>query len=130
MRFQLRWPVRRRLDARAAKARESGDSLTRAGYLQLEAPSKREPARLFASVDNGLFDAVVNRCVDTDRLCMDQMMAYDAMGGLGLDAIDALVRPRRGDLRAGPFVASEVCTVEDLVAVQALPASPGGLKSP
>lgn len=115
-------------------ARAGDDPLTRAEYLALEVPSSREPARLFSRVDSGLFDAVVNRCVDTDRLCMDQMMAYDAMGGLGLDAIDALARPRRGNLNAGPFVSADVCTVDDAPTAFITPATPsstaGGLRAP
>lgn len=95
-----------------ARARSETSALTRAHYLELEVPSSREPSRLFGSVDAGLFDAVVNRCVDTDRLCMGQMMTYDAMGGLGLEAIDALAMPRRGYLDAGPFVKADVCTVD------------------
>lgn len=97
-----------------ANARSHGDALTRSEYLELEVPSSREPSRLYASVESGLFDAVLNRCVDTERLCMDQMMTYDAMGGLGLDAIDALAMPRRGNLNVGPFVRADVCTVETL----------------
>ena len=115
-----------------AEARKEGKALTRAEYLQLEVPSSREPARLYASVDPGLFDAVVNRCVDTDRLCMDQMMAYDAMGGRGLDGSGALQRPRRGNLAAGPFVRSDLCTVETARAADRMSPVPtaGGLKAP
>lgn len=94
-------------------ARTQGNALTRTRYLELEVPSSREPTQLFSSVDSGLFDAAINRCVDVDRLCMDQMMAYDALGGLGLDAIDALAMPRRGYLGAGPFVSAAVCQVDD-----------------
>lgn len=114
------------------EARAGGQALTRAEYLQLEVPSSREAARLYASVDPGLFDAVVNRCVDTDRLCMDQMMAYDAMGGRGLDSTDPLQRPRRGNLAGGPFVRSELCTVETAqAAARVSPVSTaGGLKAP
>lgn len=89
-----------------------GDALTRAAYLELEKPSKREPVRHFASVDAGLFDAVVNRCVDIERLCMDQMMAIDASGGYGLEGLDALAMPRRGDPRLGAYVSALVCTVD------------------
>ncbi len=113
-------------------ARAGGKALDRAEYLRLEVPSEREPPRLYASVDAGLFDAAVNRCVDTDRLCMDQMMAYDAMGGRGLDRVDALQRPRRGNLAGGPFVRADLCTVE--TAQAAARTSPlttaGGLKAP
>jgi cytochrome o ubiquinol oxidase subunit 2 len=114
------------------QARADGKALTRAEYLQLEVPSSREAARLYASVDAGLFDAVVNRCVDTDRLCMDQMMAYDAMGGRGLDSTDPLQRPRRGNLASGPFVRSDLCTVETAqAAARVSPVSTaGGLQAP
>ncbi|MES2668933.1 MAG: ubiquinol oxidase subunit II [Pseudomonadota bacterium] len=91
--------------------RDSDDALTRAAYLELEKPSTRNPVKHYASVDNKLFDAILNRCVDTERLCMDQMMALDAEGGLGLDGLDALAMPRRGDPRLGPYVSAQVCVV-------------------
>ncbi|MDG2518036.1 cytochrome o ubiquinol oxidase subunit 2 [Lysobacter sp. OAE881] len=109
--------------------RGSSDALTRATYLELEKPSEREPVRHFARVDNGLFDAVLNRCVDTDRLCMNQMMAIDATGGLGLDGLKPLATPRRGDPRLGAYVSSEVCSVNDAVP-QSLSGSIVGMKSP
>jgi len=132
MRFRFRGLSEPGFSEWIAAARGSGDALTRAEYLALEVPGERGPVRLFSSVDDGLFDAVVNRCVDTDRLCMDQMMAYDAMGGLGLDAIDALAMPRRGNLASGPFVRSGVCTVPDAPVAFALPRPPivGGLQAP
>lgn len=66
-----------------ADARASGDALTRAGYLALEAPSSREPARHFASVDEGLFDAVVNRCVDPAQPCTGHGHGHGGHGGNG-----------------------------------------------
>jgi cytochrome o ubiquinol oxidase subunit 2 len=90
---------------------KSAERLTRARYLELEKPSSREPVRRFAAVDRGLFDAVVNRCVDARRLCMNQMMAIDAGGGLGLEGLDRLAMPRRGDPRLGPYVSADVCEV-------------------
>ncbi len=91
--------------------RGSEDSLTRAMYLELEKPSVRNPVKHFATVDNKLYDAILNRCVDTERLCMDQMMALDAAGGLGLDGLNSLAMPRRGDPRLGPYVSAQVCVV-------------------
>ena len=131
MRFRFHALSDEGFDRWIGEARAGGKALSRAEYLQLEVPSSREPSRLYASVDPGLFDAVVNRCVDSDRLCMDQMMAYDAMGGRGLDGPDALQRPRRGNLAAGPFVRSELCTVETARAAAAVsPASSAGMKAP
>lgn len=91
--------------------RGSDDALTRAAYLELEKPSSRNPVKHFASVDKRLYEAILNRCVDTERLCMDQMMALDAEGGLGLDGLNALAMPRRGDPRLGPYVSAQVCAV-------------------
>ncbi len=132
MRFRFHALSDEGFDRWIEEARAGGQALTRAEYLQLEVPSSREPSRLYASVDAGLFDAVVNRCVDTDRLCMDQMMAYDAMGGRGLDSTDPLQRPRRGNLASGPFVRSDLCTVETAQAAARMSpiTTAGGLKAP
>ncbi|KAF1723833.1 ubiquinol oxidase subunit II [Pseudoxanthomonas japonensis] len=132
MRFRFHALSDEGFDRWIEETRAGGQALTRAEYLQLEVPSSREPSRLYASVDAGLFDAVVNRCVDTDRLCMDQMMAYDAMGGRGLDSTDPLQRPRRGNLASGPFVRSDLCTVETAQAAARMSpiTTAGGLKAP
>ncbi|MDQ0589611.1 ubiquinol oxidase subunit II [Variovorax paradoxus] len=65
-----------------AKAGQNGE-LTRETYLKLEAPSERDPVRHYAAVAPDLYDAILNRCVDRNKMCMKQMMAIDAEGGLG-----------------------------------------------
>ena len=67
----------------AAKA--SGNTLGREAYLQLEKPSAREPVKRYASVAPDLYERILNRCVDTNKMCMNQVMAIDA-GGLGSTA--------------------------------------------
>ncbi|MES2184645.1 MAG: ubiquinol oxidase subunit II [Pseudomonadota bacterium] len=67
----------------AAKAGKDG-ALDRKAYLQLARPSEREPVRHYATVDGALYDAILNRCVENDRMCMKDMMAIDARGGQGL----------------------------------------------
>lgn len=109
MRFRFRGLSERDFERWVNEQRASGAQLGRETYLELEKPSKREPVRRYAQVERGLFDAVVNRCVDTRRLCMNQMMAIDAGGGLGLDGLDRLAMPRRGDPRRGVYVSAEVC---------------------
>jgi len=64
------------------KAGKEGE-LTREKYLKLEVPSEREPVRHYASVDATLYDAILNLCVDRNKMCMKEMMAIDANGGLG-----------------------------------------------
>ncbi len=46
---------------RAAQA--SGQTLDRKGYLALEHPSEHDPVRRYASVESGLYDAIVARSV-------------------------------------------------------------------
>ena len=98
-------------DAWVANVRSSGDALGRAGYMQLEKPSEREPVRRYATVDAGLYDAILNRCVDPQKMCMHDMMAIDAAGGRPAGSgLDALLPLRRGDLRGRPFVATATCS--------------------
>jgi cytochrome o ubiquinol oxidase subunit 2 len=59
------------------KARASGQALSRDAYLQLERPSEREAVRLYGTVEPGLFDAVVNRCVAPGTPCLHAVMAAD-----------------------------------------------------
>ena len=66
-----------------ASGRKGGESLDRARYLALEQPSSKDPVRRFAKVDDGLYDAILNRCVDGRNMCTHQMMAIDAAGGGG-----------------------------------------------
>ncbi|WP_427911405.1 ubiquinol oxidase subunit II [Ramlibacter sp. MMS24-I3-19] len=71
-------------------SRKGGEALTRAAYLQLEKPSAKEPVRRFAKVDDGLYDLILNRCVDGTRMCTHQMMAIDAAGGGGKGGVEGV----------------------------------------
>ncbi len=98
-----------------AKAKGSSDALSRETYLTLEKPSEKDAPRAFASVAPGLYQAILNRCVDTEKMCMDQMMALDANGGQGIkgNGTESLAERRRGDLRGGRFVSAEMCRADD-----------------
>ncbi|MES1162829.1 MAG: COX aromatic rich motif-containing protein, partial [Rhizobacter sp.] len=85
MRFKFRGLSGAEFDKWVQTARASGNTLSREGYLQLEKPSEREPAKLFATVAPDLYERILNRCVDANKMCMTQMMAIDA-GGLGSTA--------------------------------------------
>lgn len=92
----------------------AGNTLGRSDYLKLEQPSEREPVRRYASVDATLYEAILNRCVDSSKMCMSQMMAIDAAGGLGKGGIAGVsVKPWRDVQRT--YVAA-LCT----------PSNPGG----
>ncbi|MFC3338364.1 ubiquinol oxidase subunit II [Paracandidimonas soli] len=102
------------------RVRQSSDELSRTTYLQLEAPSEREPVRYYGSVANGLYDAILNRCVEPNRMCMRDIMTIDKQGGLGLPGtinlakLDAATRARLGleSVRERIYV-SAICTVND-----------------
>lgn len=61
-----------------AKAKAEGPALNRASYLALAKPSERHPVERFSSVEDGLFDRVVNLCVEEGKACMHEVMAQDA----------------------------------------------------
>jgi cytochrome o ubiquinol oxidase subunit 2 len=93
------------------QARASGATLDRAAYLKLEQPSKDTPVQRYAAVAPRLFNAAVERCVDASKMCMGQMMAIDAAGGLGKNGIAGLARqPWRGSERQ---VVAGLCTAAD-----------------
>jgi cytochrome o ubiquinol oxidase subunit 2 len=92
-------------------------ALTRADYLQLEKPSERERVRRYANVAPDLFGAILNRCVDSAKMCMDQMMAIDAGGGLGKNMASVATTSWRVDDSGAPtgrrYVESLTCTADN-----------------
>ncbi|OYU98531.1 MAG: ubiquinol oxidase subunit II [Burkholderiales bacterium PBB5] len=111
MRFVFHGLAAADFDAWVAKNRASGDTLDRSTFVKLDKPSVREPVRRYASVERGLFDAVLNRCVDRSKLCMGQMMAIDAAGGGGKAGLATLTRQPWRD--AQQTVVAGLCTVAD-----------------
>ena len=111
MRFRFHGMSQADFDGWVAQNRAANKVLQRADYLELERPSEKEPVRRYSAVAPGLYQAILNRCVDSSKMCMDEMMAIDAGGGLGLNT-NALAPRRRGDLRGGPVVASAMCVTE------------------
>ena len=105
-------------DRWVAGVRADSRSLDRETYLELEKPSEKVPVIHYASVDEGLFDAVLNMCVEPGKMCMGEMMAIDKKGGLGLTAVHAtwpLVHDkyaRRGEavLGSGESYVMAICT--------------------
>lgn len=70
------------------KVQGSGTApLDRAAYLKLEQPSEKEPVRHFATVEQNLFAAAVNMCVQPGKMCASEMAMIDARGGLGLAGV-------------------------------------------
>ncbi len=86
MRFKFHGLPQSGFDQWVSQVKASGQSLDRDGYLRLEAPSENVPVMRFASVDSGLFSAIVNLCVEPGKMCMHEMAAIDAKGGLDTES--------------------------------------------
>ncbi|RQO51310.1 ubiquinol oxidase subunit II [Variovorax sp. KBW07] len=84
MRFKFHGLTNEGFDQWIAKVKTGKEGeLTREQYKKLEVPSEREPVRHYATVDPSLYDAILNLCVDRNKMCMKEMMAIDADGGMG-----------------------------------------------
>jgi cytochrome o ubiquinol oxidase subunit 2 len=86
MRFKFHGLDQVSFDEWVARVKQGGTMLNRDTYLKLEKPSIKEPVRYYASVENGLYDAVLNMCVRAGQMCMKDMMHIDMMGGAGTDS--------------------------------------------
>lgn len=81
MTFKMHGLENDQFDQWIAKAKTEGKALTRDAYLDLVKPSERNPVERFSTVDEGLYNKVLNRCVEDGKMCMNEMMAKDAAGG-------------------------------------------------
>jgi cytochrome o ubiquinol oxidase subunit 2 len=75
MRFKFHGMSPADFDRWVQTAKAGGKALSRDGYLRLEIPNEREPVRYYATVAAGLYDSILNGCVDGNKMCMTQMMA-------------------------------------------------------
>jgi len=115
MRFRFRGLAPADFERWVQTAKQAGGELSREGYLALEKPSHREPVRRFAAVAPGLHDAIVNRCVESGKTCMKDMMVMDAHRHLLASGRSV----SKGDLLAASLVGA-VCTAADPLGVAAL----------
>ena len=112
MRFKFLGLLPADFDKWVQSNKTTGNTLSRADYLKLEQPSESEPVRRYGNVDASLYEAILNRCVDSSKMCMNQMMAIDAAGGLGKGGIAGLsAKPWRDMPRT--YVAA-LCTPNNL----------------
>jgi cytochrome o ubiquinol oxidase subunit 2 len=111
------------------QAKAAGGNLGREDYLKLAQPSANEPVRRYASVAPGLYEAILNRCVESNRMCQGEMMGLDARGGMGipgaynLTSLDAATRARLGLAGAGGRYVGAMCSASDPLGE---PVSPAG----
>ena len=86
MRFKFHGLDQAGFEAWVARVKQNGTALNRDAYLKLEKPSAKEPVRYYATVDDGLYEAVLNMCVREGQMCMKDMMHIDMMGGAGKES--------------------------------------------
>ncbi|WP_394788491.1 ubiquinol oxidase subunit II [Rhodoferax sp.] len=98
-----------------------GGALGREVYLKLEQPSERDPVHRYASVSTDLYDAILNRCVEANRMCMKDMMAIDARGGVAgpegkynIASLDPATRLRIGASTPARSYVGAMCTAADV----------------
>ncbi|MDH2328233.1 ubiquinol oxidase subunit II [Cereibacter sp. SYSU M97828] len=120
MRFKAHALDQAGFDQWVADVRASDTALDRAEYLELEKPSEHVPPTRFGTVDADLYHAILNFCVESGKMCMDEMMALDRQGGMGIAGImnvTALTHDkyaRRGTvLGSAPVTVDAFCTVLD-----------------
>ncbi|MDR7294974.1 cytochrome o ubiquinol oxidase subunit 2 [Pelomonas aquatica] len=113
MRFKFHGLSSEEFERWVAAGKGAGNTLTRADYLKLEQPSAKEPVRRFASVEPGLWGAIVDRCVDGKKMCASQMMAIDAAGGAGKGGLASTMRSAwrdAGGAQRERIVVAALCT--------------------
>ncbi|MBB3593217.1 cytochrome o ubiquinol oxidase subunit 2 [Rhizobium sp. BK529] len=86
MRFKFHGLNQQGFDAWVAQVKQRGTMLNRDAYLKLEKPSEREPVRYYASADADLYNAILNLCATPGKMCMNEMMHIDMMGGGGKES--------------------------------------------
>lgn len=87
MRFKFHGLDQAGFDGWIAGVRRGGEPLDRERYLELEKPSEKVPVIRFSTVDGGLWDAILNMCVEPGKMCMGEMMEIDRKGGLTLASV-------------------------------------------
>lgn len=81
MNFQFRALAQQGFDEWMTKAKAVQDTLDRNAYLALERPSAGNPVRLFGTVEDRLFDAILGLCVAPGQMCLSEMHHLDRRGG-------------------------------------------------
>jgi len=121
MHFAFKSLSRSDFDKWIAATKASGNMLGRSDYLQLERPSSNEPVRLYGSVDRDLYKAILNMCVEPGKMCMSEMMAIDANGGLGREGLNNTLPlaydkyARRGaPLGVEPVFVAGICSMDEI----------------
>ena len=83
MRFKLRGVEGPDFERWVAEVKATGAGLALPDLVELVKPSERVPVMRFASVEGGLFNRAVNRCIEPGKPCMVDVMRRDMETGAG-----------------------------------------------
>ena len=83
MRFKLRGVEEADFGRWVADVKTAGKGLELSTLVELVKPSEKEPVMHFASVQEGLFDRALNRCIEPGKPCMIDVMRRDMEAGGG-----------------------------------------------
>ena len=93
MRFDVKAMSEKDFAQWVEKVKTQGTSLSAKKYLDLEQPSEKEPVHYYSNVQSGLYQSILNMCVRPGSMCMNEMAAIDAKGGLNpMSAYNVLPR--------------------------------------
>lgn len=116
MRFRFHGLDGAGFDAWIRQAKDAGQTLDRAVYTELEQPSVAEPVKRWSSVEDGLYDAILNRCVDRAKMCVKDMMKADKAGGGGKEGLGNVLtyaeQKADGSTAKKRFVSAVSCTTD------------------
>ncbi|HEX7339631.1 MAG TPA: ubiquinol oxidase subunit II [Rhodanobacteraceae bacterium] len=90
MRFKFYGMTKDSFNGWVAKVKASPKDLDRATYEELIKPVRNGPVQYFGTTQKGLFNRIVNRCVDPANVCKSTLMARDAKTGLNADKKNAM----------------------------------------
>ncbi|OZI38023.1 ubiquinol oxidase subunit II [Bordetella genomosp. 10] len=91
------------------QARDGGNTLDRPTYLELDKPSERVPVQRYATVAADLYDAILNRCVESGKTCLKDQMAMDQRANTGLQGRYSVAN---NDVSALQYLGS-ICTASN-----------------
>jgi cytochrome o ubiquinol oxidase subunit 2 len=78
MKFKYHGVTQADFDAWVAKTKASTSALNRAEFLALDKPTIKHPIMHFGSVEAGMYDLILNRCVAEGSTCINTQMHQDA----------------------------------------------------
>lgn len=69
------------------KIKSGENTLDRRNYLELAKPSVKHPVTYYSDIEAGLWERILNLCVEEGKLCQHDMMMVDSLGGGGLEGL-------------------------------------------